>query len=174
MTRPRGFSLLELLVVMAILAIVAATATPSLRVALANARIKTLAESWRSGLDLARAAAIRLNTRVEFVITPSGWKVNRVDSTSVVLHQATGREGAEQVTLTVTPEGADRLTFDAFGRALAENPNSDGDPVQSVEVTVPHSTGLAGLRPLRIQLVGAGVARLCDPAKPEGNVGACT
>lgn len=174
MKRMRGFSLLELLVVMSILAIVAAAATPTLRAALANARIKTLGESWRNGLDLARSSAIRLNTRVEFVITPGGWQVNRVDSSNDILHQATGREGNEHVTLTVTPQGADRLTFDAFGRALADNPNSDSEPLQRLDVTVPNNTGLSGLRPMRIQLIGAGVARLCDPAKDSGSVGACT
>ena len=38
MTRDKGFSLLELLVVMSILAIVAAATAPTLRATLANAR----------------------------------------------------------------------------------------------------------------------------------------
>ncbi len=173
MKRNRGFSLLELLVVMSILAIMAAASAPTLRTTMANARIRTAGESWRSGLELARGAAVRLNTSVEFVITDSGWQVTRADDTATKLHQGTGREGNADLTITPTPADADRITFSSFGTALATNINGEGPPLSEIDITASGDAAIDGLKARRIQLSATGAARLCDPGAISTAVGAC-
>jgi type IV fimbrial biogenesis protein FimT len=173
MTRNRGFSLLELLVVMSILAIMAAASAPTLRTTMANARIRTAGESWRSGLELARGAAVRLNTSVEFVITDSGWQVTRADDTATKLHQGTGREGNADLTITPTPADADRITFSSFGTPLQANINGEGPPLTQIDLTADSAAVIEGLKPRRIQLSASGSARLCDPAAKARAIGAC-
>ena len=173
MSRDRGFSLLELLVVMAILAIVAAATAPTLRTTLANARIRAAGEAWRSGLELARVDAIRLNTAVEFVSTDSGWQVNRADDPTSKLHQGSGRDGNSDLTVTTTPADADRVTFSSFGVALSANLNGEGPPLRQIDITDGGSGVTTGLKPRRIQVLTSGMARLCDPEAVASTIGAC-
>jgi type IV fimbrial biogenesis protein FimT len=62
----RGFSLVELIVGMAILGVLLAIAMPAFSNWLRNARVRTAAESVQNGLQLARAEAVRRNTTVAF------------------------------------------------------------------------------------------------------------
>ena len=173
MKRSRGFSLLELLVVMSILAIIAAASAPTLRTTMANARIRTAGESWRSGLELARSAAVRLNTSVEFLITDSGWQVTRADDPVTMLHQGTGREGNADLTITPTHTDADRITFSSFGTALPTNINCEGPPLTQLDLTADSAAVVEGLKSRRIQLSASGTARLCDPDAKSTALGAC-
>jgi type IV fimbrial biogenesis protein FimT len=63
---PRGFSLVELIVGMAILGVLLAIAMPAFSNWLRNARVRTAAESVQNGLQLARAEAVRRNTTIRF------------------------------------------------------------------------------------------------------------
>lgn len=65
----RGFSLIELVVVIAILAVLLGLGMPSLTAYLENAKVRAAAENLLAGLQQARAEAIRLNTPVEFLLT---------------------------------------------------------------------------------------------------------
>jgi type IV fimbrial biogenesis protein FimT len=68
-TLKRGFTLIELAVTLAIVAILFAQAAPSFTAWIHNAEIRTAAESMQSGLQLARAEAIRRNRSVFFWLT---------------------------------------------------------------------------------------------------------
>ncbi len=65
----RGISLVEMVVVMAIFAILTGLAVPSFNAWLANVQIRTATESIQNGLQLARAEAIRRNSPVMFWLT---------------------------------------------------------------------------------------------------------
>ena len=91
----RGFSLIELIVVLAVLAILLAAGASNFSVWMTNSRIRTTAESIQNGLQMARAEAVRRNTpiRFQFVdyltsacglsVTKSNWIVSFDDPTSV-------------------------------------------------------------------------------------------
>lgn len=62
----RGFSMIELMIVLAILGVMMAVGAPSLTQWFVNRRLHTIAESIQTGINLARTEALRRNTRVRF------------------------------------------------------------------------------------------------------------
>ena len=64
--RTRGFTLVELLVVVAVLALIILLGLPNLSAWLQNTQIRNSAEAAVSGLQLARAEALRRNRIVRF------------------------------------------------------------------------------------------------------------
>ncbi|MEY4760705.1 MAG: hypothetical protein RLZZ200_561, partial [Pseudomonadota bacterium] len=126
-----------------------------------------------NALTLARADAVRLNTRIEYVATTSGWVVRRAD-TAEVLHSGTGKESAQAgLEVTYDPEDSRTVTFDAFGRRTT---NTDGSaPPDQVDITASAITGPGTneYHPLRLQILASGVTRLCDPALASTDSRAC-
>ncbi|WP_082119054.1 GspH/FimT family pseudopilin [Thioalkalivibrio versutus] len=59
MTRPHGFTLVELMVTLAVLAILASVAVPSFHALVQNNRATTLANQLTTAINLARSEAIR-------------------------------------------------------------------------------------------------------------------
>ena len=173
MRQSRGFTMIELMVALAIVALLAALAAPTARGMIANGRIRSIGESMSNGLSLARAEAVRLNTPVAFVRSPLGWSVSRIDTPLVILHGGTGRESAgTDLTLTNTPADATMSTFDSFGRLV--NPNPDGtNAITRIDIEAQNSAGISNYRPLRIQVLASGLTRLCDPALAGTEPRAC-
>lgn len=165
-----GFTLVELMVTVAVVAILAGIAAPAMRVFIENARIRATSESLQNGLSLARAEAVRLNRNIEFVREPSGWVV-RVPGTIDPLHAASGRESGTGVDLSPAPAGADRITFDPFGRRIANaNGSAALNQIDIESVSPPSSTMY---RPLRVQIQATGAPRLCLPAAGAADPKAC-
>ncbi len=157
-----GFTLVELLVALGIFALLSAMAIPTLRSVMENSRIKAASQSLQNGLTLARAEAVRLNTRVRFTLAATGWTIARVDN-NTVLSQASGKERSSGVT--ITPNVAGAVVFDAFGR------KSSGPTLINITATQP--SGSSSYRPLRIQLTNGGATRLCEPAAEPTEPKAC-
>jgi type IV fimbrial biogenesis protein FimT len=65
---PQGFSLIELMLAIAVLAILTTLAFPSYKAWIQNTRIKTTAASILNGLQVARSEAVRRNASVKFVL----------------------------------------------------------------------------------------------------------
>jgi len=167
-----GFTLIEMMIVLTVTGILLVLGVPALRGVIENTRIRANSESIKYGIDLARNDAVRLNTQVEFASTATGWEVRRV-ATGEVLHAGTGREGSDLVTLTITPNGADRVTFDAFGHTVAANPSDGSVPLTDVDVESVTPPTASGYRPMRVQVLPGGVSRLCDPAVDATDPRAC-
>jgi len=172
MRRARGFTLVEILVAMAIIGLLAAIAAPSARGIIENGHIRAVGESVNNGLAMARAEAVRLNTQVAFVTAASGWTVQRVDDLTQ-LHQGAGKESAQNgLDLNMTPANATTVTFTAFGRVV--DPNPDGtNAITQIDIQSTNPSGLASYRPLRIQVLGSGMTRLCDPLANSTQPRAC-
>ncbi len=65
----RGFSLVELVIVLLLIAILLKMAVPSLYGWMIGAQVRTVAESLQNGLRLAQSEAVRRNHQVIFVLT---------------------------------------------------------------------------------------------------------
>lgn len=171
--RTVGFTLIEMLVGLAILSLLFMLALPSFTQFLANTQVRNAAESILAGLRNAQSAAIKRNSPVEFVLEPGeGWKLRDVLVPAGEFIQSQSLvEGAKNSVITATPSDALIVTFGGLGRIVA---NQDGGPsLESVEVA---SASMATARRFRV-FTGAGAAanaiRLCDRDLPSSDPKSC-
>lgn len=158
----RGVTLIELTITIAIAAILIALAVPSFNVMLANAQIRTAAQALNDGLQLARVEAIRRNERVIFIKgTQSGWTVS-IESDASTVQTRPYTEGSTAATVSVTPNGATQITFNALGRVVANTDASNA--ITQLDIDVPITVLPATeSHELRITISTGGAIRLCDP-----------
>jgi type IV fimbrial biogenesis protein FimT len=176
-----GVTLVELVVTLAIVVILMALAIPSYTQWIANTKVRTTAEAIQNGLMLAKAEALRRNTRVQFVLTNTSPVVANVNSVTastsgtswmVRVYEAggtyasadfvQGRSAAEGGTNTAVSAGASSLIFNGSGGVWT---------LVGGALTIPGSTGIsisvsgtASNRQLNVTISQAGAIRMCDPA----------
>jgi type IV fimbrial biogenesis protein FimT len=189
-TWQRGVTLIELAVVLAVVAILFATAAPSFSAWVHNAQIRTAAESMQNGLQLARAEAIRRNRSVMFWLTSTAtplaadWLVGcanpagtgsqpeqpgdcpgtATNATPTPGNYIQRQTAADQQTafpqLQVTPAAATNVTFNSLGMVTTNADNTA--PITQINVTDP-SIPSASARPLTVMIGAGGQIRMCDP-----------
>ncbi len=184
-----GFTLIELMIGISILAILLAIGTPSLSLWIQNSRIRGAAESIQNGLLDARIEAVRRNTSIKFVLvslvdgeTKASWTVSCVtpetdsdedeggdsddlaDCPGAGVIPATIRQydaNEDASTVVVNTDGGSTITFNGTGRATSG---------MLIHVTNPSAGTCAGgddngpARCLRIVVTTAGEVRMCDPS----------
>ena len=157
--RQSGFTLIELMLGIGVLAVLLMLALPSFGLMLQNARIRNAADSIMNGVQLARAEAVRRNRSVEFAFTGDGsWSVTQLSP----LEDVQARAGSEGMKYAVIDSGASsRVTFGPIGAPLSINPGDGSGPMTRIDIT--SSAGIDGLRPLAILISAAGNVRMCDP-----------
>lgn len=155
-----GFSLVELMVAVAIIALLAAVAAPSYQNWIQNTKIRTATESILNGLQKARSEALLRNTRVQFVLddNSSSWHIECVEAAKCpgwAGETRSSEEGsADNITVT-DAGGGTTFIFNNLGT------RSGGDLTQiTVDSTAIDSEDT---RDLQIDIGPSGVARMCDP-----------
>jgi len=154
-----GFTLIEGMIAIAILAIVASLGAPSFEALLARFRLRTGADTVTSGLQLARSEALRRNQPVRFTLTANStsWTVSTLVGGTTI--QSYRGNGAPQLSIT-TNDGQTAVTF------LANGLVDDVSPSRLRQIDF--RTARAGVEESRILVYGGGQIRLCDPSVTAG------
>ncbi len=140
----RGFTLVEMLVVVSVLAIVTAISAPSFRTFTAGQQIKSTAYDLTSALLLARSEALKRNGSVELRRVGdswnNGWRVAFL-STDATL----GKQSAMDSKLSFG--GApDAIVFNAYGRVSS--------PAEPVQIELSSSAAESNKRCIALSLSG--------------------
>lgn len=197
MKRPRGFTLVEMMVAVAIVAILLAVAVPGFQGWIRNAEIRTAAESLQAGLNLARTEALRRNARVSLwlvdnlgatcVRSASGksWVVSMDNPASAcaaassetvaprLIQSRAGNDGSPNVNvaaLNAAGAAASCITFNGFGLVEAAC-TGGGAPLARVSLT--SAAGGASARMLDVRITSGGAIRQCDPNAAAGKPTSC-
>lgn len=167
--KQQGFSVIELMVAVAIMAILVGIAMPSFQTWVQNTQIRNAAESILSGLQRARAEAVARNRSVAFALQggDSSWTISLVTPASGIESRSSS-EGSKNVTITAVAADlateATAITFNNLGSVVTPNPTDNSEPLARVDVDLPGNN-----RNLRIVIGVGGSAKMCDPNQSPGS-----
>ena len=117
-------TLIELMIGLAIAAILLMLAAPSYRDFIANTNVRNAAENTVAGLRLAHAEAVKRNAPVQFSLVAGGWSVDEIDPSDGSVENAVQSykysEGAAKASID-SLLGGSAITFNGLGRALPAN-----------------------------------------------------
>ena len=188
-----GFSLIELMVTIALVGILAVMGVPAFTNWIQNSHIRTAAESISDGLQLARAEAVRRNTTVRFNLTSASglvdWEVcasaNSPCPSSDIIQKRANTEGSVNARIGVYNNGdgnnaANYATIIAAGNELPAHATFNGlgrtvsDSTSNVvRVDVTNSVNANARRLVITVGIPGGEIRMCDPALTSPDPKAC-
>jgi len=186
-------SLIELMIGLAIMALLIMIGLPNMATWLSNSQIRTAGETMLAGLTLARTEAVRRNQIVRFqmvsnltsgcVISTSGadWVVSLDDATGAcdaapsdvavprIVQKRSGSEGTQRAVVAAATAGT--LHFNGLGRVT-----SPGGAANMTQLAISNPSGGTcehvdggNMRCLRINISVGGEARMCDPAVTDAS-----
>lgn len=178
----RGFSLVELMIGLAIFAFLMALGVPAFSTFIQNSKLRSAAEVFHAGVQMARAEAVRRNLPVQFLLTDDlgdqsnaqttnlsttgrNWIIRYQDPTTLIYQYIEGKSmisGSGQTsTPAVTVTGSvSSITFNGFGST---------NLASSATFAFANPTGgscapTGPMRCLNVVVSVGGQARMCDPA----------
>ena len=168
MTTPRGFTLIEFMIALAIFGLLTMLALPGFTKVMANMQIRTASDALLNGLQIARGEAVKRNGTVQLILANQTGYTVQIVRTGEVIRNRSGDEGSRTAVIAVTPPGATIATFNGLG-LLAANPDGSASIAQ-IDVSSATLTP-ADVRPMRI--MAASAVRMCDPQVAAGDPRAC-
>jgi len=185
--RQRGFTIVELMVGIMVLAILLAMAGPSFATWMQNSQIRTMSEAVKDGLQLARAEAVRRNAQVRFELMTSldgacalatagpNWIVS-MDGAAGACDSANMADAAAPAAPRVIQtrpagDGSRNAVVAASQSAVAFNGLGRVTPAPAADITIDVTNPTGGscaagagpMRCLRIVVGASGQVRMCDP-----------
>jgi len=161
-----GFTLIELMVALGIVALLLVLGMPSFTTFMRNSEIRSTAESIINGLRTAKAQAASLNTQVTFQFPTAGsadwtmWYLKE-DGTRQTIQSFSKSETGKYAVVTMTPAAQQQVIFDGLGRIVNAG-TTPPDHIQMIDVA---SSGSGEGRPLRIIVDDPNPP---SPTKPRG------
>lgn len=173
-----GFTLIEVLVGLAILGVLLALGLPAFSTAMVNSKIRASASSFHAAAQFARTEAIRRNSVVELILTTDAPTVMNEDTVNVALtgpnwmvrapgapagsrflQGKSANEGGASGSVVVTGN-VSQLAFDGLGASTA------GAATFSFTSTTGGACASASgpVRCLDVRVSASGQTQLCDPA----------
>lgn len=181
MNRQDGVTLIELMIGLAVLALLLMMAAPSYGVWLANTRVRNAAESIQNGLRLARNEAVQRGVNVRFELTSTtdaSWQVCALAAASdtcatkpfvpIQTYNAAGGAanvvvGSEKDTSYATGKFDTPLTSVASSSVVFNSLGRPNDYGGTAIVRIDASSTTSGSRRLVTVLGVGGSLRMCDP-----------
>lgn len=192
----RGFTLIEVMISLAVLGLVIMIGLPNLTAWLQNTQIRTAAEAVHAGLQLARAEALKRNATVRFQLvstltsacalstTGKNWVVSLADAAgrcdepesdagAQIIQKRSGGEGSPNARVVAT--GGNSVWFNGLGRVV-QLPAAPAAPLTQIDIDNPTNgackttAGNEPMRCLRIVVGTGGQIRMCDPAVDPADV----
>jgi type IV fimbrial biogenesis protein FimT len=180
-TRTRGFTLIEMMIGLAILALLMMLGVPAFTTMLQNQKLRAGAESLLNGLQTARAEAVKRNVQAQFVLTNDeaapimvntaapntagqNWMVRAATNIVGQNNFIEGKYGTTTITVagsnpTGTFDGT--VTFNGFGTTTLNSP-------ATLQIANPPGgacvTGGGPMRCLNVVVSPGGTIKMCDPA----------
>ena len=176
----RGFTLLELMVVVAIVAVLAVIGVPSFRDLLLNQRLAAAAQAFNAALSLARTEAIQRSRSVR-VVAPAGRDWSRGWTVVTGASGASGSTGPDApATLRLFEGLPDGVRVDAsLGDGFAQGVRYDSNGFSRRATNAAFAAGCLTLkadsgRRASIVVSASGRARVCNPdLQGDCGTGAC-
>jgi type IV fimbrial biogenesis protein FimT len=188
----RGFTIVELLVGITLLAVLLGLGVPAMGTYLQNSKLASATASYLAGLQTARAEAIRRNTRAELALTddpitiadlanalgasPTGrnWVVRAASGAGYApaIEAKSGKEGegSAAAAAIVVSASASAISFNGFG-ATADN------AAHFIAISNPAAGACVvdggPIRCRRINVSPGGQIHACDPTLAAGDSRAC-
>ena len=181
---PRGFTLIELMVTITLLALLLGLAAPSFGTWTRNAQVRSVSDSLQSGLRLAQAEAVRRNRQVVFFLTSTKdcnttsasaangayWQIRTValmnGEATEALQCGVFNDVADGVSIT----GPRALCLNSTGRQVANAATGVTGATCTLSLTGSSTYDVAasgGDRSLRVSVSLGGQVRMCDPARTQ-------
>jgi type IV fimbrial biogenesis protein FimT len=167
-----GFTLIELMVTIAILGLLLISAAPSYTQWVANTKVRTTAEAIQNGLMLAKAEAVRTNSKVQFVLTngdPIAANVNSITAATagkswmVRTFRAGGTYSASDfIQGRSSAEGSSNVTVAAAQDSFVFTGIGSVSPVLTSSMVNIDVSSPAASRRLRVTVSRGGAIRMCD------------
>lgn len=159
--RNRGFTIVELMVGLVVVAIMLVIAVPQYAQFMDNTRVRNVTESLAGGVRQAQLEAVKRNEPVKFALTDEGWEVRDVETDGLLVAEAIFETtGKTAPAVEAEPSGATEVTFSGLGRALVKNPSDGTDPVNRIKVA-PAGPGTKRLG-VAVSIPGGNI-KVCDP-----------
>lgn len=152
--RIKGFTLIEGMITVALVAIIAALAAPGMQTLISRFQLQAASDAVMSGLQLARSEALRRNQPVRFslVAGSSGWSVTLVGADEAL--QSHAGVGAPSLIVETNDDETDVVFL----------PTGLVDTSEARLERIDLSSSAEGVRPARILIAGGGKSRACDPS----------
>ncbi len=179
--REQGFTLVELVVTIALLGILLGLAGPAFSDWIRGARVRTIADALQTGARLAQGEAVRVNRQVVFFLTNdsscsaattaaangSFWAIRTIGLTAGdpvrTVQCGTLADSAPGVAI----NGPTAICFNSAGRQTINAAPGAGGVACALPPTgmSVYDITAADARPLRVQVSLGGQVRKCDPAR---------
>lgn len=152
MNKHRGFGLIELMIVVAVIAVLAALSEDMMTTYLLNMKVRNTAEVLKEAVVLCRAEAIKRNDTARLtVLGGGGWLLESyVNDVITTLQSKADASGSKS---TVTPANT-VIKFDGTGRA---------DAATTLDIK-PTTSSCADVTCLRIEVARSGKIKICSPS----------
>lgn len=158
----RGFTLIEAMIAITLFAVAIALAIPYVGEGVQNSKIRAASESILSGLQTARAEAVRRNADVQFEFSAApgiDWILRLRQAGVVSQLQVSSGEGSPTITA-ISNNRAATAAFDGLGRLRTDFNGRKSFSQLNIDTTALRPTDS---RDLRILIDDGGEIRMCDP-----------